>query len=95
MPPSFLHTLTAFWLDFEGLGPSGGFKKQEKTAPGKSCFFGLKRKVPNLFFMILGSVLGSILELLGDPKWYIKLSVFFLVSGAPPWTILGRLLAPF
>ena len=45
--------------------------------------------------MILGSVLGSILELLGDPKWYSKLSVFVLVSGAPPWTILGPLLAPF
>ena len=34
--PSFLHTFTAFWLDFEGLGLPGGFKKQEKTAPGKS-----------------------------------------------------------
>ena len=39
--------------------------------------------------------MGSILELLGDPKWYSKLSVFVLVSGAPPWTILGPLLAPF
>ena len=50
VPPSFLHTLTAFWLDFEGLGPPGGFKKQEKTTPGKSCFFGLKRKVPKSVF---------------------------------------------
>ena len=34
--PLFLHTLTAFWLDFEGLGPPGGLKKQEKTASKKS-----------------------------------------------------------
>ena len=48
--PSFLHTLTAFLLDFDGAGPPGGLKKQEKTAPGKSCFFGLKRKVPESIF---------------------------------------------
>ena len=28
--PSFLHTFTAFWLDRQGLGPLGGFKKREK-----------------------------------------------------------------
>ena len=44
--PSFLHTFPAFWLDFEGLGPPGGSKKQEKTAPGKSCFFWLEKKGP-------------------------------------------------
>ena len=36
--PMFLHTLTTFWLDFQGLGPPGWLQKQEKTAPGKSCF---------------------------------------------------------
>ena len=30
--PSFLHTLTAFWLDFQGPGPPGERKKREKTA---------------------------------------------------------------
>ena len=30
--PSFLHTLTAFWLDFQGPGPPGESKKREKTA---------------------------------------------------------------
>ena len=30
--PSFLHTLTAFWLDFQGPGPPGECKKREKTA---------------------------------------------------------------
>ena len=30
--PSFLHTLTAFWLDFQGPGPPGRLKKREKTA---------------------------------------------------------------
>ena len=28
--PSFLHTLTAFWLDFQGPGPPGESKKIEK-----------------------------------------------------------------
>ena len=32
--PSFLHTLTAFWLDFQGPGPPGRLKKREKTASG-------------------------------------------------------------
>jgi len=33
--PSFLHTFTAFWLDFQGPGPPGESKKKEKTASGK------------------------------------------------------------
>ena len=66
--PSFLHTLTAFWLDFEGLGPSGGFKKQEKTAPGKSCFFGLKRKVPKSVFYDFRVSFGVDFGALGRPK---------------------------
>ena len=32
--PSFLHTFTAFWLDFQGPGPPGESKKREKTASG-------------------------------------------------------------
>ena len=68
VPPSFLHTLTAFWLDFEGLGPPGGFKKQEKTAPGKSCFFGLKRKVPKSVFYDFRVSFGIHFGGLGRPK---------------------------
>ena len=30
--PSFLHTLTTFWLDFQGPGPPGESKKRETTA---------------------------------------------------------------
>ena len=30
--PSFLHTLTVFWLDFQGPGPPGRLKKREKRA---------------------------------------------------------------
>ena len=30
--PSFLHTFTAFWLDFQGPGPPGRLKKREKRA---------------------------------------------------------------
>ena len=62
--PSFLHTIIAFWLDVEGLGPPGEFKKREKTTPGKSCFFGLKRKVPKSVFhdsrVILGVHFGAL-----------------------------------
>ena len=29
--PSILHTLTAFWLDFQGPGPPRRLKKREKT----------------------------------------------------------------
>ena len=48
--PSFLHTITAFWLDFEGLGRPGKLKNREKTAPGRSCIFRLKRKVHKSVF---------------------------------------------
>ena len=37
--PSFLHTLTVFWLDFARSGPTAGAKKQEKTASKLSSFF--------------------------------------------------------
>ena len=30
--PSFLHTFTTFWLDFQGPAPPGDSKKREKTA---------------------------------------------------------------
>ena len=66
--PSFLHTIPAFWLDFEGLGAPGGFKKQEKTAPGKSCFFGLKRKVPKSVFYDFRVSFGIHFGGLGRPK---------------------------
>ena len=32
--PLFLHTITAFWLDFQGPAPPGESKKREKTASG-------------------------------------------------------------
>ena len=66
--PSFLHTITVFLLDFEGVGPPGGFKKQEKTAPGKSCFFGLKRKVPKSVFYDFRVSFGIHFGGLGRPK---------------------------
>ena len=45
--PSFLHTITAFWLDFQGLGPPGGFKKREKTTSKNDHFFEVDK---NCFF---------------------------------------------
>ena len=66
--PSFLHTFMAFLLDFEGLGPSGDFKKQEQTAPGKSCFCGLKRKVPKSVFFYFWVSFGVDFGAPGRPK---------------------------
>ena len=37
---------------------------------------------------------GTILELLGDPRWGDYLFRLFVVPGVPPWTVLGSLLAP-
>ena len=89
--PSFLHTITAFWLDFEGLGPSGGFKKQEKTAPGKSCFFGLKRNVPKSVFYDFRVIFGAILEVKNQCK-IIKLdfTLCFVI-----WRVPGSVLLRF
>ena len=84
-----------FWLDFEGLGPPGDFKKQEKTAPGKSCFFGLKRKVPKLAFYDFRASFGVHFGGLGRPKMVQLIFRFFFGVRRLPWTILGRLLAPF
>ena len=36
--PSFSHTFKAFWLDFEGLGPPGGFN-EKKQHLGNHVFF--------------------------------------------------------
>ena len=58
MGPSFLHTSTAFWLDFQGLGPPGESKKQEKL-PNYHRFFDMEKRPPKPFFIILRSLLGS------------------------------------
>ena len=55
--PSFLQTLTAFWLDFQGPGPPGETKKREKTASESRSFFELKKERPKRFFLILASIL--------------------------------------
>ena len=40
-----MYTFTTFRLDFEGLGPLGGFTNR-KTALRKTCVFELKRNTP-------------------------------------------------
>ncbi len=37
--PAFLHTIIMFWLDFQGVGPPGGFKKREKRVSECDPFF--------------------------------------------------------
>ena len=93
--PTFLHTIALFWLDFKGLGHPGGLKKREKTAPGKSCFFGLKRKVPKSVFYYFRVSFGVDFGASGRPKITELIFRYFLVSDALPWTISGPLLAPF
>ena len=57
--PSFLHTLTAFWLDFGRSGTSCGCQKTKKTASKLSSFFDVETKAPKPFFIILNTFLGS------------------------------------
>ena len=65
--PSFLHTLTAFWLDFQGPGPPGESKKREKTASENRPFFELKKRAPKTVFsdfrlhfeVIFGALFGD------------------------------------
>ena len=76
--PLFLHTLTAFWLDFEGLGPPGGLKKQEKTASKKSQFFRCEKKATQTVFCDFGLLFGVIL---GSPLEHFRVSF---------WTLFGE-----
>ena len=65
--PSFLHTFTAFWLDFQGPGPPGESKKREKTASENQSFFELKKRAPKTVFsdfrlhfeVIFGALFGD------------------------------------
>ena len=66
--PSFLHTLTAFWLDFQGLGPPRMLKMSKKGLLEKHRFLGFRKTGPKAVFRAFEVFLGSVLELLDDPK---------------------------
>ena len=66
--PSFLHTLTAFWLDFQGLGPPRMLKMSKKGLLEKHRFLGFRKTGPKAVFLVFDVFLGSVLELPGDPK---------------------------
>ena len=93
-----MHTLIAFWLDFQGLGPPGEGKKREKTASKLSSFFRYGKETTQtvfcnfnvLFGVILGSLWVDFWSLLVD-FWEVLLLFFGSVSGTAP----GPLLAPF
>ncbi len=93
--PRFCTPLQRFGLIFRVWDLRGGFKKQEKTAPGKSCFFGLKRKFPKSVFYDFRVSFGVDFGALGRPKMVQLIFWFFFGVRRPPWTILGPLLAPF
>ena len=64
----FLHTLTAFWLDFQGLGPPRIPKTRKKGLLKKHPFLGFIKMGSEAVFLDFFVFLGSVLEVLGDPK---------------------------
>ena len=64
----FLHTLTVFWLDFQGLGPPRILKIRKKVLLEKHPFLGFKKMGSEAVFLDFYVFLGSLLEALGDPK---------------------------
>ena len=86
-----MHTITAFWLDFEGLGLPGGLEKQEKQLPKNHSFSDVKKSPPKPFFVILGSFLGSFWVALWSTLGYLFGPFLGRVSGI----VLGPFLAPF
>ena len=64
----FLHTLTAFWLDFQGLGPPRIPKTRKKGLLKKHPFLGFIKMGSEAVFLDFLRFLGSVLEVLGDPK---------------------------
>ena len=66
--PPFLHTLTAFWLDFQGLGPPRIPKIRTKGLLEKHPFLGFTKMGSEAVFLDFLMFSGSVLEVLGDPK---------------------------
>ena len=66
--PPFLHTLTAFWLDFQGLGPPRIPKIRKKGLLKKHPFLGFTKMGSEAVFLDFLTFLGSTLEVLDDPK---------------------------
>ena len=68
--PSILHTITAFWLDFQGPGPPGRLKKREKTASENLHFFELKKRAPETvfsdFLLLFGVIFNALFGDFGD-----------------------------
>ena len=64
----FLHTLTVFWLDFQGLGPPRIPKTRKKGLLKKHPFLGFIKMGSEAVFIDFFVFLGSVLEVLGDPK---------------------------
>ena len=64
----FLHTLTAFWLDFQGLGPPRIPQTRKKMLLEKQPFLGFTKKGSEAVFLDLFVFLGSVLEVLDDPE---------------------------
>ena len=97
-----LHTLTAFWLDFQGSGPPGRLKKREKTASENLPFFELKKRAPETFFsdfwLFFGVIFGALFGDFGDVGatyfWEGVRDRFGTVFGSILevfWTDLGRI----
>ena len=66
--PSFLHTITAFWLDFQGLGPPRITKTRKKGLLKKHPFLGFIKMDSEAVFIDFFVFSGSVLEVLDDPE---------------------------
>ena len=66
--PPFLHTLTAFWLDFQGLGPPRIPKTRKKGLLEKHLFLGFIKMGSEGVFLDFVVFLGSVFEFLDDPE---------------------------
>ena len=81
----FLHTITTFWLDFEGLGHLESFRKQEQQHLGNHIFW-IEREGSQISFFMISSAFFwiSVGALKRSQKVVQLISVFFLVPVAPP-----------
>ena len=80
-----MHTITTFWLDFEGLGHLESFRKQEQQHLGNHIFWIEREGSQISFFYDFKRIFGINVGALKRSQKVVQLiSVFFLVPVAPP-----------
>ena len=87
--------MTAFWLDFQGLGPPRMLKMSKTGLLEKHRFLGFRKLGSEAGFRVFEVFLGSVLELLGDPKSQKEFSVYVSLSGVSPGSFFDNFRAHF